>query len=306
MAVEGESSEWARSQFREGLSLEQLVALPGTTFTSFAMQIVRQRAAQVPVQRLIGRYLANRFARPTPVPALAIRRVEDVFIDRACGPFELVALAPLVPFGTHSQLTGISQNRMVTALRDAEVAGDPTVGLTLEAAVRRRQQPQSSDPVRLAATQRVTRAQRFTGPDSFAHFTLGALVTAARARSGDRFEADALVAHAAIYVNTLRTLGFDHPTLTISDFAERPTTFCETIAQRVEDDLRTTPSIDTTRTAGRGYYDGLCFKIAVNDGDLEVGDGGTVTWTAQLNQSRPERCFTTGISIERLALHSRG
>jgi hypothetical protein len=174
--------------------------------------------------------------------------------------------------------------------------------------VRLRAIPQSdslSKPLYGAEAQRVTRAQRFSGPDSFAHFTLGALVTAARARNSDRFEADALVAHAAIYAGMLRALGFDDTFLSLSDFAERPSSFTDAIVRRIENDLGLAVGVDAVRTAGRNYYDGLCFKIAVDDGQLEVGDGGNVNWLALLIQSRPERCFTSGISIERLAMHAR-
>src|ERR1700729_592448 len=53
-------------------------------------------------------------------------------------------------------------------VRGTEVAADPTNGLALEAAARRhdllRAAPRSAEPVRLAATQRVTRAQHDLGP----------------------------------------------------------------------------------------------------------------------------------------------
>jgi hypothetical protein len=303
VAVRDGPSEWAVEPFADGLSFEQLVALPGTKFTSVAMQIVRQRAARVEVPRLLGRYLNNRFVRPTPAAALAVRRIEDAFIASACGPFELVALAPLVPFATHAQLTGISQNRVVTTLRDAEVAGDPTVGLTLEAAARCRSALGMSQAVRVAAVQRITRAQRFTAPDSFAHFTLGALVTVTRARRVDRFEVDALREHVTTYVRMLHALGHDDVQVAVSDFADRPRSFADQVAGQIEDDLGITGTVDIGRTTGRDYYSGLCIKITVHGGELEVGDGGTVDWAAQLTQSLTERCFTTGISIERLALH---
>lgn len=57
------------------------------------------------------------------------------------------------------------------------------------------------------------------------------------------------------------------------------------------------------RSAGRGYYPGLCFKMAVDAGGewIEIGDGGAVDWAARLMGSAKERLMTSGLSLERLA-----
>ena len=63
--------------------------------------------------------------------------------------------------------------------------------------------------------------------------------------------------------------------------------------------------LDGERTGGRAYYTNLCLKLSVvtREGEeVEVGDGGMVDWTQQLLHSRKERCMTSGISIERLAM----
>ena len=57
------------------------------------------------------------------------------------------------------------------------------------------------------------------------------------------------------------------------------------------------------RTAGRAYYQTLCFKIdvALDDEIVEVGDGGFVDWTARMMENRKERLLTGAVSLERLA-----
>ena len=97
----------------------------------------------------------------------------------------MVQLAPLVPLGTHSALATVSQHKVVTAIRACEVAADPTNALALEAAVRRARA--RSGVVRLAAVQRVVRAQRFPAGWA-AHFGLFATVTAGRDQGSLRFE----------------------------------------------------------------------------------------------------------------------
>jgi hypothetical protein len=51
-------------------------------------------------------------------------------------------------------------------------------------------------------------------------------------------------------------------------------------------------------------YAGLCFKVhaAFGGPELEVGDGGFVTWTGQLLGSRKERLLISGYGIDRIAL----
>jgi hypothetical protein len=299
-----DSSRWARAAFADGLTFEKLVALPGTEFSSFMMLVAAQRATHGEAEKLLSRYVNNRFVRPNPASPRALRRVEDTFIEVTASDFELVALAPVVPFGTHAQLTGISQNRVVSALRDVEVAADPTVGLAFEAALRRRESPRSSVPVCLAATQRVTRAQRFTAAATFTHFALGALVTAGRDTGSHQFEVDAMFAHVATYAELLRGLGQRAVTIAVTDLLNNSQGFVGEIAVRLRDELGVDAVVDGERIAGREYYAGVCFKVLVDDreGQVEVGDGGFVDWTARLTNSQKERCLASGISIERLAL----
>ena len=91
----------------------------------------------------------------------------------------MLALAPVVPLGTHSALATVSQHKVLSTIRACEVAADPTNALALEAAGRRRALPRTAT-VKLAGIQRVVRAQQFQGAGAPAHFTLFGLVTAGR------------------------------------------------------------------------------------------------------------------------------
>jgi hypothetical protein len=56
--------------------------------------------------------------------------------------------------------------------------------------------------------------------------------------------------------------------------------------------------IDADRESGRGYYARLCFKVYA--GDVEVADGGFVTWTQTLLGDRKERLLISGLGSERV------
>ncbi|HTK96623.1 MAG TPA: hypothetical protein VL379_01260 [Pseudomonadales bacterium] len=62
------------------------------------------------------------------------------------------------------------------------------------------------------------------------------------------------------------------------------------------------------RTSGRGYYRDFCFKLhaAFGGGALETSDGGIVDWTQRLVGSAKERCFISGMGLDRVALELPG
>jgi hypothetical protein len=66
---------------------------------------------------------------------------------------------------------------------------------------------------------------------------------------------------------------------------------------------RVTVIEDRERTAGRGYYIGVCFKVCttINDTRFEVGDGGLFDWTQKLVGSSKERLFISGVGLDRIA-----
>ena len=107
---------------------------------------------------------------------------------------------PSPPLGTCSAVATVNQDKVVSTIRNTEVASDPTNVLALEAAVRRRA---GADRVDLATCQRVVRAQREDAPGMFAHFQLFALVSSARDTGSGRTEAQLLLDHLSFWHDVL-------------------------------------------------------------------------------------------------------
>jgi hypothetical protein len=203
----------------------------------------------------------------------------------------------------------VDPRNVIATIRGSEVAADPTNGLALEAAVRRRRlldaSPRSAEPVRLAATQRVTRAQAFSGPVSFAHFQLLGLVTAGR-DTGDRaFQREHLTEHLKAAVAGLARLGTGPVRIAVTCL-DQPSA---QILAAVRDAFAGAADVNVMdapeRQAGRDYYRGLCFKVFVvpaRDDPIEIGDGGFVDWTAKLLGSRKERLLISGYGVDRIAI----
>jgi hypothetical protein len=279
--------------------VDRLAALSGSDFTTVMLEVVRRRAARETPATVLRRYQHDRFVRPGGAPWRSARRAEDVLLGCLPPDIEVVPLAPLVPLGTHSALATVSQHKVVTAVRACEVAADPTNALALEAAVRRASGPQET--VRLAAVQRVVRAQRFPAGWS-AHFALFAMVTAGRDRGSRLFEEAAIAEQLRFAVAALRAAGVARVQVALTPLSDAG----ERIAAATAATLATEPAeiiTDHDRAGGRGYYRDLCFKVnALVDGmPGEIGDGGFTDWTARLLANGKERLLIAGYGLDRLA-----
>jgi hypothetical protein len=278
----------------------RLAALSGSDFTTLMLEVVRRRAARETPASVLRRYQRDRFVRPGGTPWRSARRAEDALAGCLPPETEVVQLAPLVPLGTNSALATVSQHKVVTAVRACEVVADPTNALALEAAVRRGGGA-PGEVVRLAAVQRVVRAQRFPAGWS-AHFGLFATVTAGRDRGSRLFEQAALAEQLRFAVAALRAAGVARVQVALTPLSEAGTR----IAAATADALGTEPAevvTDRDRESGRGYYLDLCFKVnaLTDDAPIEIGDGGFTDWTGRLLANGKERLLIAGYGTDRLA-----
>jgi len=282
--------------------------LPGTDLTSLLLEVFRRRASAMTGPDVLRRYRADRFVAPGAVGFAALRRAEDALLGALPPHFDVVTLAPVVPLGTHAAPAGVDPRNVIATIRGTEVAADPTNGLALEAGVRRQAlldaAARSAEPVRLAAIQRVTRAQFVSGPVSFAHFSLFGMITAGRDTGSRAFEREHLPEHLRFAAQSLAALGAGPVRIALTCLDD---VFGD-VAAAARHELAGQPGIAVTdapeRQSGRAYYRGLCFKVFAGEGDaeLEVGDGGFVAWTAALLGNRKERLLISGYGLDRLAI----
>jgi len=297
-----------------GLARRLARELPASDLQSLLMAVYAERAHAREPAELLREQAESRFVRPAPLDGRAFHAVESAAWAQLPAGYRVLELSPLAPLGSCSALATVHQNKVVSALR-GDVAADCTNTLALEAALARRErerrEPRSSERVGLAAHQRVTRAQRFEGPVSFAHFRTLCLVAAARDAGDRRFERDALAEHLAFHTGVIRAVRPAGTTVSVALTVLDERRFGAALPEWIEGPLRRAVGaevelrLDPERTSGRGYYEGLCFKIHAEDDDgrVELGDGGLVDWTRRLLASRKERCLISGLGSDRLALH---
>ena len=289
--------------------LDDLAArLSGADLTTLLLEVFRRRAGRLSAADVLRRYDSDRFVAPAVTGFAGLRRAEDGMLAALPDGFDILTLAPVLPLGAHSAVAAVDPRNVIATIRGTEVAADPTNGLALEAAARRRaasgRAPRSDQVIRLAASQRVTRAQRFSGPVSFAHFQLLGLVTAGRDTGSQAFERGQLAEHLRFGITAVQALGARQATVELTCW-DGPSA---RVADAVRGALAELPGAGLTdapdRPGGRGYYCGLCFKIIADFGAglLEVADGGFVDWTQRLLGNRKERLLISGYGLDRIAM----
>lgn len=296
--------------------VEVLERLGATDLQSLLLEVYRRRAGSGSVAGLLERYRNNRFARPSAHPPEDFTALDHLAYSLLPAGFEAIELSTVTPLGTTALVTGTSQNRIVSTVRNSEVAADCTNALALECAVRRLAHldadPRSREPVQLATSQRLMRAQPLTDPGHTTHFRLFGLCSAGRDTGSFSFELEHAVEHIGFHVSLLEAwreqgaaVGALHAPVT--PLEDGPS--AEVVAERVTRPLAERhPNvdfvIDETREQGRGYYGKLCFHVNVARPDgssAQLADGGFTDWTQQLVGSKKERLMISGIGSERMA-----
>ena len=289
-----------------------LIDLPATDLQTVLLSVARRRAARVKPPDVLRRWREDRFVRPAACDPRELAAIETQLWQLLPSGVEGVELSPVAPLGTSSALGPVSQNRIVTTMRSAEVLSDSTNALAIEAADRRERQA-ATGYVHLAASHRQLRAQRVHAGMS-AHFRLFTLVSSARDVGSGTTQARLLTLHLDYWYRVLATLvPFASPQLR-STVLDSPV-----MRERINDTVlpalgylgnaaRTVPVVEEPdRERGRGYYVDAALRITAGHGDhvVELGDGGFTTWTAQLMGNAKERNLVSCISTERLAVVAR-
>ncbi|MGV9295820.1 hypothetical protein [Amycolatopsis sp. NPDC003676] len=283
--------------------------LSGTDLTALLTEALRVRSGRVTASRVLRDYQERGFSTDDRMPLPALRAAEDLLFGKLPQDFEVLSLAPILPFGAHSAVTSIGQSRVVATSRASEVSADPTVGLALAAAARRTG-TRDENVVRLAASQRVARVIRVDGGRAITiHFQLFGMISAGRRGSGSRFGHEQICAHLLFVVAVLRAAGARAITIRLDPPAAGARVLAERVSARVSGAPDLAVVIGDARPQGREpYYTGLSYKVFTGFGDekMEVADGGLVDWTAKLLSDRREQTLVTGCGLERVAMVQQG
>ena len=184
----------ARAPLADGRPLDRVLAddLAGNELTTLLLHLLRRRAKRRSFSDVLEHATRAPIFAASTADVRRLREVDDCAFEAAIG-FEPVELSPVIPLGGAAR-AGVDPNNVLGAVRFAEAAADPAIGLAIHAA-RRRRSGRPHDVERWCTSQRVLRLQPTTFPGFSPHFRLFALLTAVRS---ERRGADVDCEHAAL------------------------------------------------------------------------------------------------------------
>jgi len=283
-----------------------------TDLQSLLLEVYRKRAKHRNLSVVLSDYASNSFTRPSRINPAHLLEWDRIAFSHLPHEFQAIELSPVSPLGSVSRLASISQDWVLTTIRNTEVAADPTNVLALECALRRkeltRSKPSDATPIHLACSQRVIRTQRFRSPDSLQHFRLFSLCSAGRDTGNLRFEINTATEHIRFYLKALRD--FLGPVIplraTILDLhpdSHDEATFDAPIEKLKKEFKDVDISLEKAKTDETTYYRHLRFHVYASpprSHEMELVDGGDTDWTQKLLGNAKERLVISGIGSERL------
>ena len=283
-----------------------------TDLQSLLLEVYQGRVKRRNPHSIFSDYVSNSFFLPSRCDPALLLEWDRIAFSHLPHEFSAIELSPVSPMGSVSLMAPISQDWVLTTIRNMEVVADPTNILALECALRRRgltrPRPTNATPVHLACSHRVVRAQRYQSPGALQHFRLLSLCSAGRNTQSLRFEMYAMPLHVRFYLESLRDfLGPDIP-LRVNIIDLSPDSHDEEMFSAPIENLRNEfnhvdISLDKALRRETEYYRELRFKVyATPTGghEIEIVDGGGTDWTQKLLNNAKERLVISGIGSERL------
>ncbi len=181
-------------------------------FQAVLLEIFEKRTAGQAPSEILEDYQSSHFQPSELEDQQDILEFNLLFLKTLSPRFKAVELSPLVPLGTNSVLTGISQNDVSSGSHGGEIISDAAVALALEAAKRRKEllAKNQKNPTRvdLCTSHRVFKVE--SSPPVFfrQHFRRFGMCTAGRNtdNNNETFLVEAAGRHIRAYLDFLRVL----------------------------------------------------------------------------------------------------
>lgn len=185
-------------------NLTELLAdrLSGSDLHSLLLAVIKRRVSIIEPPRFV---VPSAVAKACDLDARVLNRVEAIGYGQA-EDFDAIELSPVVPLGAVSRLAGLDQGNVLSTIRAFECASDPTIGMALECARRRKQTSDRRATTKLCTSQRVLRFPQPENPGFTSHFKLFAMASAGRDAGSFTYELTSLREHINAYLMFLSAL----------------------------------------------------------------------------------------------------
>jgi len=182
-----------------------LKSIPPHVLTSALIYYYKNKVDTTTPNKLLKDYeMKSNFFRNSKISLRESANNTLLFLDCLPNTYNAVDLSPISPLGSNSIITSISQNNVLSTIRNSEVCADPTTALVLEACLRRKEsRKKENNEINMATVTRVVRMQKFDNPHFLQHFSLLALASVYYTKF-DRIESyKKIIEHISIYIDFL-------------------------------------------------------------------------------------------------------
>ena len=284
--------------------------LSNSDMQSLLIETFRNRSLNTTPSKVLNDYRDSRFYSPSEIPQDVFNRFDLLAYSLLSGDWHSLDLSPVTPLGTCTSISNLSQNRMLSTIRNSEVVADPTNTMALKAALMRKEcldsNVKSAQTIKCCSSHRLLRAQSFEEEKFSAHFRVFALVSAGRDTGNFTLEMVQLEEHIRFYLSLCSKLNIiTEAEVHVSDFTGKfSTSLLEEMFARLGESFNEVGFLlDPDRVEARNYYTPLAFRIRFMDQEgrtWDLVDGGFTNWTQLLLNSRKERFLSSAIGSELL------
>ncbi len=273
---------------------------------SLLIELYNQRVQKISLKQLLDQYKNNRFVKPSTMDPRKLLEFDSLAYELLPEEYQVLRLAPVSPLGVVSLLAPVSQNNVLTTIRNTEVCSDTSNVLALEATLQRKDlllKPETKTKyVRFCASHQLTRAQLFDNPAFMANFQIFSLCIAGRDEGAYKFETTTTQELVAFYVKLIDKLTPYKTQFKVKIFVHNPVLveYFDLVVKDLQND-NVEVKVEENPDENWNYYGNLRFNIFFTDSNGEekfICDGGDTNWTQQLLHSKKERYMISGMGSE--------
>ena len=139
--------------------------LSNSDMQSLLIETFRNRSLNTTPSKVLNDYRDSRFYSPSEIPQDVFNRFDLLAYSLLSGDWHSLDLSPVTPLGTCTSISNLSQNRMLSTIRNSEVVADPTNTMALKAALMRKEcldnNAKSAQIINCCSSNRLLRDQSF-------------------------------------------------------------------------------------------------------------------------------------------------
>lgn len=183
--------------------------LDNNTIHQLLLELSVQKSKQIDSNQILKKYMENyEYFGNSSVPLKSIVNFTKMFISSLPKKYDTIELSKIMPLGTNTSITNLSQKTILSTIKNSEVCADPTTAITFEACKRRKEillsKKDINKEINLATETKVLRMQKFDKSKGYLqHFDLFAIISAGRKIHNKWFELEKICEHIDIWLKLL-------------------------------------------------------------------------------------------------------